>query len=407
MESKGTNQYYPDGDYISSSDSENDVLKKMTIDSSSDSETERKLVTPKRYLINPIRRSLKNTANAGIRAFNFANRTRRRLQKNVDDRRVQAREDIKYAKRHPDLRNFQALTTNGQSELDKRGIYKSLLQITGTNGEPVYNNMMLYDRIEPPKFELVTNFLGLNFLENIYLIVVKMRDSGEEVRIPVAAYLIESVIENGDDPSSFFSFTDIALFPYEMIDGKLVAMPTYANKVLNLDAMRGNIGVITEIGQHFQSTAVANLEAGTETITWQWDENIANQLAREAILKNLKQIAEEEIKRKLMPGEEIRLYKYNLETNTKENLKVLEKQGPLTSPNVMELLSQFSFGSNITNREDFLGKIHKLQNLPLTKSDLGGALHRHTKTKNKRYKKHRKTKKQKKYRSKKSKKQKR
>jgi hypothetical protein len=58
MESKGTNQYYPDGDYISSSDSETDVLKKMTIDSSSDSETERKLVTPKRYLINPIRRSL-------------------------------------------------------------------------------------------------------------------------------------------------------------------------------------------------------------------------------------------------------------------------------------------------------------------------------------------------------------
>jgi hypothetical protein len=455
------NQYYPEEPYISSSDSENDLFKKFPVSSSeSESELETKQVIPKRHLKRGVRRTLKRYANAGIEAVNSLSKTRRRLNQNADDRRVQAREDIKYARRLPDLRNFQALATYGQSELDQRGIYKSLLQKIGTNGNTVYKNMTLYDEIKPPKFELVIDFLELNFLENIYLIVVKIKDSGEEVRIPVTGYSIESVIQNGDDPSSFFSFTDIAFFPYEMDNGKLVAMPTYAKRVLNLNKMRDDIGVIAEIGENFPYTTIQDPN-GILIRTWQWKKNIANRLAREAIIKNLTRIVQEEIKRPLKPDEQVRLYKYNLETGTKENLKVLEKQGPLSSLNVMELLSQFTFGSNVTNREDFLGKIHKLENLPLTKEakatnlqqnmlvnqwaqqwqpqmpigegaavnepvrvqteqqkamaaarlaafgNLGGSLHRHIKTKNKRSKKHRKTKKYKKRSSNKSKKQKR
>ena len=439
------NQYYPEkypeNPYISSSDSENELFKKFPV-SSSESESERKQIIPKRHLKRGIRRTLKRFANAGIEAVNLAAKTRRRLKQNADDRRVQVREDTKYARRHRDLRNFQALTTNGQSELDNRGIYKSLLQITQRNGQTVYDNMM-NDRIEEPEFELVIDFLGLNFSGNIYLIVVKIHDSGEEVRIPVAAYLIESVIPNGDDPSLFFSLEDFAFFLYAEDNGKLIAMPTYAKRVLNLDAMRHDIGIIAEIGEHFPSTTVQDPN-GILTTTWQWRENIANRLAKEAILKNLTRIVQEEIG--LTEGYEVRLYKYNLETGTKENLKVLEKQGPLSSPNVMELLSQFTFGSNVTNREDFLSKLQPLQGLPLTnqaKADnlqqnmlvnqwaqqwaqpigeaaaainqpvrvqteqqkamaaarlaafgnLGGSIHRHRKTKNKRSKKHRKTKK--------------
>jgi hypothetical protein len=320
---------------------------------------------------------------------------------------------------------------------------------------------MMKDPIEPPRFELVRDFVNLNFLENIYLIVVRLND-GKELRIPVAAYEIDSVIENGDNQTSFFSFTDFAFFPYEMIDDKLAALPTNAKNVLNLDSMRSDIGIIAEIGEHFPSTVAHNLVAGVDSITWQWDENIANQLASAAILKNLKQIAEEEIKRKLTQEEEVRLYKYNLETGTKEILKVLEKQGTLHAPNIMELLSQFAFGRDKGSREAFLAKQYPLQNLPLTKEakatnlqqnmlanqwakqqrqtqmpiyeaaavkqpvrvqseqqkamaesrlarlsalgDLGGALHRHTKRKNKKSKKHRKTNKR---RSNKSKKQKR
>jgi len=125
----------------------------------------------------------------------------------------------------------------------------------------------------------------------------------------------------------------------------------------------------------------------------------------------------------------------------------------------MELLSQFTFGSNVNNRKDFLAKLQPLQGLPLTKEakatnlqqnmlanqwaqqwdkkeeaaavkepvrvqteqqkamaaarlaafqptqmDLGGTLHRYRKTKKKRSKKYRKTNKR---RSNKSKKQKR
>jgi hypothetical protein len=320
----------------------------------------------KRYinrLTKPVRRTLKNTANAGITAINFVNRAQRRLQQKEGDRRVQARQDLKYARRFPKEYRLNDSVTKGQSLLG-RGMFSSLSQITESNGNTVYDNMM-NDPIEPPKFELVRDFVNLNFLENIYLIVVRLND-GKELRIPVAAYEINSVIQNGDDPLSFFSYTDFSFFPYEMIDNKLAALPTYAESTLNLDSMRSDIGIIAEIGENFPSTTIQNPN-GILITSWQWDDNIANQLASAAILKNLKQIAEEEIKRKLTQGEEVRLYKYNLETGTKENLRVLEKQGALHAPNVMELLSQFTFGSNIRNREDFLGKIHKLQGVPLTK----------------------------------------
>jgi hypothetical protein len=76
-------------------------------------------------------------------------------------------------------------------------MYKSLLQVTGTgtNKQTVYDNMM-NDRIDSQKFILVEDFLNLDFLDNIYLIVVRLND-GKEVRIPVAAYSVESVIGNG------------------------------------------------------------------------------------------------------------------------------------------------------------------------------------------------------------------
>ena len=366
MQTKGTNSdYLGEENYISSSDSENDLFKKFPV-SSSESESETKQVMPKRHLKRGVRRTLKRFANAGIEAVNRVSKTRRRLNQDADDRRVQAREDIKYARRYPDLRNFQALVTKGQTELDKRGIYQSLLQKTETNGNTVYDNMMK-DPIEPPKIELVRDFVNLNFLENIYIIVVRL-DDGKEVRIPVTAYLVDSVIQSDDDMSVWYQLTDISLFPYEMIDGKLAALPTYARNVLDLDKMRDNIGIIEDIQWHFPLIEeVIDEEEETVRHRFIWVDNIANQLAEEAILKNLKQIAEEEIKKKLTQGEEVRLYKYNLETGTKENLKVLEKQGPLSSPNVMELLSQFTFGSNVNNRKDFLAKLQPLQGLPLTK----------------------------------------
>ena len=452
-------------EYISSSDSANDSFKKFPVSSSeseseSDSDKKAVQVQVKRHinrLTKPIRSTLKNTANAGITALNFANRTRRRLKENVDDKRLEARQYLKYATRFPEDDLLNDRVSRGQSLL-RRGMFSSLSQITESKGKTVYHNMM-NDPIELPKFELVSDFVNLNFLENIYLIVVRLKD-GTVLRIPVAAYEIDSVIENGDDVKSFFSYRDFALFPYNMIDDKLAALPTYAKSVANLDSMRSDIGIIAEIGAKFPSTVAHNLVAGVDYRAWQWDENIANQLASAAILKNLRQIAEEEIRRKLEEGEEVRLYKYNLETGTKENLRVLETQGLLHAPNITELLSQFAFGNNIKNREDFLGKIHKIQGLPLTKEakatnlqqnmlanqwaqkwaqpigeaaavkqpvrfqteqqkamaasrlaafqptqmDLGGAQHRHRKTKNKRSKRHRKTKKR---RSNKSKKQKR
>jgi hypothetical protein len=316
------NQYYPEEPYISSSDSENDLFKKFPV-SSSESESETKQVIPKRHLKRGVRRTLKRYANAGIEAVNSLSKTRRRLNQNADDRRVQAREDIKYARRLPDLRNFQALATYGQSELDQRGIYKSLLQKIGTNGNTVYDNMMK-DPIEPPKIELVRDFVNLNFLENIYIIVVRL-DDGKEVRIPVTAYLVDSVIQSDDDMSVWYQLTDISLFPYEMIDGKLAALPTYARNVLDLDKMKDNIGIIEDIQWHFPHIEEV-IDEAEETVRHRfiWNKNIANRLAKEAILKNLKQIAEEEIKRKLLQYEEFGLYKYNLETGTKENLKAQE-----------------------------------------------------------------------------------
>jgi hypothetical protein len=371
MNTKGRNEYNEELDnpanYVSSSDSEYDLVKKFPVSSSgSESESDKKAVSAKRYinrLTKPIRRTLKNTANAGITTFNFANRTRRRINQDADDRRVQARQDLKYARRFKELRNYGDSVTRGQSLLG-RGMFSSLSQITESNGNKVYDNMM-NDPIEPPKFELVRDFVNLNFLENIYLIVVRL-NNGKELRIPVAAYEIDSVIQNGDDLKSFFSYTDFSFFPYEMIDDKLASLPTYAENTLNLNSMRSDIGIIAEIGEHFPSTTIQNPN-GSLITSWQWDDNIANQFASAAILKNLTQIVEEEIKRKLTQGEEVQLYKYNLETGTKENLRVLEKQGTLHAPNVLKLLSQFTFGPNITNREDFLGKIHKIQGLPLTK----------------------------------------
>jgi hypothetical protein len=371
MNTKGRNEYNEELDnpanYVSSSDSEYDLVKKIPVSSSgSESESDKKAVSAKRYinrLTKPIRRTLKNTANAGITAFNFANRTIRRLQQKEGDRRVQVRQDRKYERRFPKEYRLNDSVTKGQSLLG-RGMFSSLSQITESNGNKVYDNMM-NDPIEPPKFELVRDFVNLNFLENIYLIVVRL-NNGKELRIPVAAYEIDSVIQNGDDLTSFFSYTDFSFFPYEMIDDKLAALPTYAENTLNLNSMRSDIGIIAEIGEHFPSTTIQNPN-GSLITSWQWYDNIANQLASAAILKNLTQIVEEEIKRKLTQGEEVQLYKYNLETGTKENLRVLEKQGTLHAPNVMELLSQFTFGPNITNREDFLGKIHKIQGLPLTK----------------------------------------
>lgn len=371
MNTKGRNEYNEELDnpanYVSSSDSEYDLVKKIPVSSSgSESESDKKAVSAKRYinrLTKPIRRTLKNTANAGITAFNFANRTIRRLQQKEGDRRVQVRQDRKYERRFPKEYRLNDSVTKGQSLLG-RGMFSSLSQITESNGNKLYDNMMK-DPIEPPKFELVRDFVNLNFLENIYLIVVRL-NNGKELRIPVAAYEIDSVIQNGDDLTSFFSYTDFSFFPYEMIDDKLAALPTYAENTLNLNSMRSDIGIIAEIGEHFPSTTIQNPN-GSLITSWQWYDNIANQLASAAILKNLTQIVEEEIKRKLTQGEEVQLYKYNLETGTKENLRVLEKQGTLHAPNVMELLSQFTFGPNITNREDFLGKIHKIQGLPLTK----------------------------------------
>jgi hypothetical protein len=459
MNTKGRNEYNEELDnpanYVSSSDSEYDLVKKIPVSSSgSESESDKKAVSAKRYinrLTKPIRRTLKNTANAGITAFNFANRTRRRLNQDADDRRVQVRQDRKYERRFPKEYRLNDSVTKGQSLLG-RGMFSSLSQITESNGNKVYDNMM-NDPIEPPKFELVRDFVNLNFLENIYLIVVRL-NNGKELRIPVAAYEIDSVIQNGDDLTSFFSYTDFSFFPYEMIDDKLAALPTYAENTLNLNSMRSDIGIIAEIGEHFPSTTIQNPN-GSLITSWQWDDNIANQLASAAILKNLTQIVEEEIKRKLTQGEEVQLYKYNLETGTKENLRVLEKQGTLHAPNVLKLLSQFTFGPNITNREDFLGKIHKIQGLPLTKEakannlrqnmlanqwaqqwvqpigeaavvkepirvqseqqksmaaarlaalgNFGGALYRRTKRKTKKSKKYRKTNKRKNHRSKKQK----
>ena len=363
-----------EANYISTSDSENDLLRKFPDSSSSESEMDTdpdKSATAKRplsrhinRLIKPLRRSLKNTANAGITVINAADRVRRRFKQNKDDQRVQARQDLKYARRHPDLPKYKDSVTKGQSLLG-RGMFPSLLQVTESNGNTVYGNIM-EGNLQPPKFQLVTDFINLNFLENIYFIRLKLGDSGEDIRILVAAYPIESIIENGDDTTSFYSFDDFAFFPYELIDSKLATLPTYANKVLDLKSMEGNISIIAEIGEHFPSTTEED-DNGNETTTWSWDQEIANSLARDAILKNLTQIMEEEIKRKLEPGEVVELYKYNLETGTKENLRVLSEQGALHAPNVMQLLSQFTFGPNIRNRNDFMKKIHILHELPLSK----------------------------------------
>ena len=338
--------------------------KPSYISSSSDSESE---------VSESERNPFKYITNLVGKTSRLVGKTSRRLRENPDDQQVQDREDAKYTGTHRDLHNFKALTTKGQSELDQRGMYQSLLQKTKTNGNTVYDNM-LNDQITYPKFKLVRNFLGLNFLKNIYLIVAIV--AGKEVRIPVGAYLIESVIQNGDDRKSFFSIKDIALFPYEMIHDKLVAMPTYARTVLNLNEM--NFGIIKEIAKNFKYTIEEDTN-GNLTRNLHWDENIAKRLSREAILDNLKRIVREEIKKDLTPDEEhsVKLYKYNLEINTKENLKVLGTQGSLSAPNVMHLLSQFSFGSNVTNREDFVDKIHTLGK---RKNDVGGSL-RHTKRK--------------------------
>jgi hypothetical protein len=265
----------------------------------------------------------------------------------------------------------------------------------------------------------------------------------------------------GYDESSVFSITDIALFPYEMINGKLAALPTYAKNVLDLPMMKDNIGIIQEISKHFPFIDELHEDGETFTRRYIWDDDIAKGLAKNAILKNLKQIAKEDITN-LTERDEVNLYKYNLEKDTKENLKVLEKQGPLSSPNVMDLLSKFTFGSNVNNRKDFLGKLQPLQGLPLTKEakatnlqqnilanqwaqqwqtqmalgeeaaavkepvrvqteqqkamaaarlaafqptnmDLGGALHRHRKPKKKKSKKHSKTNKRRTNKSKKQK----
>ena len=125
---------------------------------------------------------------------------------------VQLEIDRKYADLHPDLKRWGDMVTDGATVL-KRGMYPSLLQQTRT-GKTVYDKMLTED-IESPMFKLVEDFLKIDPLNKIYLIVVKLADSGEEVRIPIAAFPVESIIPSGDEDSTIvYLLIDNSFFPY-------------------------------------------------------------------------------------------------------------------------------------------------------------------------------------------------
>ena len=154
---------------------ENDTKKRkgLSDSESSDSESsdsepdERK---PFKSYTSKIKSGVKQMTNAAAKAASALKTAHERLQEDPDDPHVQGKYDRKYAELYPDLKKYNAKLSDGQTELDdKKNIYNSLKQIVDTKGntsrDTLYKHMMENDDAESPKFEVVPNFLSLNFFK--------------------------------------------------------------------------------------------------------------------------------------------------------------------------------------------------------------------------------------------------
>jgi len=293
--------------------------------------------------------TLSNVAKTGLNAFKIGVR---RLKENPDDQIVQDKYDSENAELHPDLRNFRAKRSAGQSELDNIEIYKSLyklIELVDTKGNPVeytlYDYMMEKVDAESSNFEIVKNFLGLDFSKRLYVLIVWLSDSGEYLKIPIGAYRSESVIKD-EVSDTFYNINDIYPFEYGMKNGKLEVIPRGSLYFLDLNGVKHNVGIIEEISKHL-------------TV---WDESKANKLAKEAIEKILEEIAKKKLgDRGIRAGDQFGLCEYKPETDAKANLSMISRQTPLSASNLGDLLAKYMIGDKL-NLGNF--KVHTLEGLP-------------------------------------------
>jgi len=370
-ESNGPYQfgYYPVSS--SESESESESRKKPT----------RKLPQSSISRLGNFRKSAKRTlkrgankilagVNAGIiatKAVSDGVRLSRRSQKYQD-----ARADFQNADVHPDLR---AKATFGQYPLRKSDVIKSL-------GPRAIEKFLALNLNNSKK---VTNVLDLDFNSKLYFIWVITTD-GERIKIPIFAYPVESVIEDPTKPFTFARARDLAFVPYVYHDDNFYAEATNARSMLDLNSIRDNIGVIKEIGEHHDTLHYPAQRHGVTVIEEYSLPNPdkAKRLTEEALNAIIRNIADEEVRRRGRPQNSVQtveLYEYNVDAETSFALSILAQQKSasildsdkpeyrrgiptLHAPTIRELLGEYTFGPNVKNREAYLGRIAPPPSLP-------------------------------------------
>ena len=280
---------------------------------------------------NPIK-SIKKAAKKGLSAFHTGLKN---IQKNPYDQSVQDEEMEKYTSMHPDLRALRAQATGGESRL-KDKIYQSLYKpVEYVDKEGHSARCSLYDfimhHVDPGSttFEIVTDFLKVDFEKNIYALVVWMAEEGTYLIILIGGYSAESVIKIKDTYETIY---DIYPFPYEMgSNSQLVVIPTAPLYYLDLKHSRG---ILKEIEP----------ELGILT------ENNANKLAKKAIENILEKIAIEQLgERGIRPPDQYGLCVVKSPIEEKIAVKLTSLQSPLSALNIGELLAKFFISSDYNN----------------------------------------------------------
>jgi hypothetical protein len=318
--------------------------------------------------------------NAAIIASDAVKESYKNLQiaHNIRDPKVQRDHDKKSVSYFPEEKQLTALFTNGQQIIDT-GIYQALLQKKADGETTVFDKML--EEAETlsnaqtntnPKFKLINNFLDLDSKNKILIIVITTLEGDGQRRvtkiIPIARYDVLSTIPRDDDPGTVDIVMDNAFFSYEKVGSKFVAIPTNAEDILNLNALKklGNAFKIQEIVDKFRFTETEDPITGEITRTPIWDENIANELARVAILNfAVKPIAQEQTSVTLMaPNNTIALYEYIIDTQLGETLATMLKKTDISNQPI-SMIAEYSFEENYPkNLKKFLAQIAPLVGIP-------------------------------------------
>lgn len=286
-------------------------------------------------LFNPIK-SIKKAAKKGLQ----------RLTQNPDDPVVEAAAMEEQLELHPDLEALGAQASRGRTVLGKP-IYQSLTKVVLLKDKAktttLYAIMQEPEYIESSDCAPVTNFLGVDFENKLYGLVIQKGD--EFSMYPIGAFLgPESVTKNEATDTYETGPRDINLFVYTMTkDGQLVVV---ADSLYSYPGSTSG-GILNEISKKLTSD----------------DKNQANKLAKETIEKYLKEIA---IKKNLITNinktnlariatddvQQYGLCELLSPLEQKENLTMMSRQSVVSASTIGELLANFLISSK-SNRKDY------------------------------------------------------